>query len=58
MHGSYSIIYDVDKQCGMEEFAAKHIIGYKQESGFGYYEFTKEEYLKPHKRVIIVDKVQ
>ena len=50
-------VYDIHKPCKMAEFGRSHIPGFRPESGCGFFEFTKEEYLKPHKAVILVDKV-
>ena len=50
-------IFIVKKQCKMEEFGRRHIPGYKPEYGYGYYEFTKDEFFKPHKKVILVRQV-
>lgn len=54
----YREIHGVEKQCNMEEFGRRHIPGYKSELGYGYFEFKEPECLKPHKNVIVVDKVQ
>ena len=50
-------VYDIHKRCNMAEFGRRHIPGFKPESGCGFFEFKQQEYLKPHKAVILVDKV-
>ena len=50
-------VYDVQKSCNMVKLAKHHIPGFKPELGYGYYEFKLEEFLKPEKNVVLVDKV-
>ena len=50
-------VYDIHKPCKMAEFGRHHIPGFRPDSGRGFFEFKKEEFLKPHKAVILVDKV-
>ena len=50
-------VYDVHKPCKMAEFGRSHIPGFRPESGCGFFEFKKEEFLKLHKAVILIDKV-
>ena len=57
---SYSVhraVYNVDKQCSMEEFGRRYNPVFRAEQGYGYFEFTEEEYLEPDKNVIVMDKV-
>jgi hypothetical protein len=41
----------------MGVFGAQKNPGFRPESGYGYYEFKEEEYLKVHKNVILIHKV-
>ena len=50
-------VYDIKKECNMVHFGRDHIPGFKPELGYGYYEFTQNEFYKPHKKVILVHKV-
>ena len=52
-------IYEIPEDCDdtVENYGKWHIPGFRSESGYGYFEFTKPEYLKPHKNVILMDKV-
>ena len=50
-------IFIVTKRCKMAEFGRRHILGFKPEYGYGYYEFTVDEFFKPHKKVILVRQV-
>ena len=50
-------VYEVQEKCGIETFARRHNPVYRSTSGYGYFEFTKLESLKPHKNVIVMDKV-
>jgi hypothetical protein len=50
-------VYDIHKHCNMAEFGRRHIPGFRPELGYGFFEFKEEEYLKPHKAVILIDKV-
>ena len=50
-------VYDVDEECSMKEFGQRHIPGFRLEHGYGYFEFTKEEYFKPHKRKMLMHEV-
>ena len=50
-------VYDVHKHCNMAEFGRHHIPGFRPELGYGFFEFKQEEFLMPHKAVILVDKV-
>ena len=50
-------VYVVDEQCNMEEFGRCYNPVFKAELGYGYFEFTEMEYLKPHKNVIVMNKV-
>jgi hypothetical protein len=53
----YYRVFDVNKDCSMEEFGSTNIKDFKIEFGYGYYEFKEAELIKPHKKVILVDKV-
>ena len=52
-------IYEVPEDCDdtLLSFGRKHIPGFRSESGYGYFEFTKPEYLKFNKNVILMNKV-
>ena len=52
-------IYEVREDCDdtVESFGRRHIPGFKSGSGYGYFEFTKPEYMKLNKNVILMDKV-
>ena len=51
-------IYKIHKKCKMAEFGRKCITPeFRPELGYGYYEYTQDEFLKPDKRVILVHKV-
>ena len=54
---NYYVIYDVDKDCNMTSFGGCNIPGFKIKGGYGYYEFKEPEYIKPHRNVMLVDKV-
>ena len=41
----------------MIDFGREHIPGFSPDLGYGFYEFTQEEYFKSHKRVILIHKV-
>ena len=47
----------VNKEYTVEELGRQYNPAFKAESGYGYYEFTEMEHLKPQKNVIIMDKV-
>ena len=53
-------VYDVYEECTMAEFGRSHIMGFKPEQGYGFFEFTKEkeEYFKPHKLKMLLHQVQ
>ena len=44
----------------MYEFARKHYPDYQPEDGFGYYKLMdkKIEYIQPHRKLILMDKVR
>ena len=52
-------IYEVPGDCDdtVQSFGRKHIPGFKSESGYGYFEFTKPEHLKLNKNVILMNMV-
>ena len=50
-------VYDIYESCNMVQFARSYIPGFRPERGYGYYEFKQEEFLKPEKKVVLVDKV-
>lgn len=50
-------VYDVYERCNMGDFGAQKVPGFRPETGYGYYEFVEDEYLKPHKNVVLVHKV-
>ena len=50
-------ICDVNENCNMTSFGGYNIPGFKIKRGYGYYEFTEHEFIKPHRNVILVDKV-
>ena len=54
---SHGVICNVEEPCKMEVFGRSHIPGFKSEAGYGYYEFTQEEFLKTCINVILMDKV-
>lgn len=57
---SYNIhkeVNSVKKECTLEEFGRQYNPVFKAELGYGYFEFTEPEYLKPKKNVIVMDKV-
>ena len=54
----YYAIYDVHENCNMESFGSHEIPGFTTKRGYGYYEFTEPEYIKPHRNVILKDKVR
>lgn len=54
---SHGVICNVEEPCKMEAFGRRHIPGFKPETGYGYFEFTQEEFLKTYKNVILMDKV-
>ena len=52
-------IHEIPEHCDdtLESYGKRHVPGFRSESGYGYFEFTEPEYLKPHKNVILMDKV-
>ena len=50
-------VYEVHERCNMGAFGAQKIPGFKPERGYGYFEFKEEEYIKPHKNVVLKHKV-
>ena len=53
----YNAIYDVNENSNMATFGRCCIPGFRMERGYGYYEFREPEFIKPHRNVILVDKV-
>ena len=53
----YYAIYDVSESSNMADFGSLCIPGFKTERGYGYYEYREPEFIKPHKNVILMDKV-
>ena len=47
----------VNKDSTLEEFGRLCNPVFRAEQGYGYFEFTEPEYLKPQKNVIVIDKV-
>lgn len=52
-------IIPVPKKCKMIDFAMEHIENYDPDSGYGYFQFSKEneEYISPKTEVILVSEV-
>ena len=51
-------VYNIKNDCNLAEFARKWIPGFKVGNGYGYYEFNSDEFIKPERRVVLIDKVQ
>ena len=50
--------YDVKQKCKESEFVKNNIIGYQMEwIRYGYFEFNKQAYIKPHQKVVVKKKV-
>lgn len=54
---THRLVLTVQTPCKMEEFGRRYIPGFKTEMGYGYFEFTREEFLKPYKSVVVMDEV-
>ena len=60
VNNAHREVHAVDKECStVEEFGRRYIYisGFRARLGYGHFEFTKEEKLKQHMNVIIMDKV-
>lgn len=54
---AYTKLHEVECECNEVDFAKAHIEGFQDEwRQHLYFEFTKQEYIKPHQRVIVMKK--
>ena len=53
----YSELYGVTETCKQDTFTKEKNLAYRKEwIHYGYFEFTKPEYIQPHQRIVVMKK--